>query len=382
MKKTLAAAILLCLLAPSLAEAQVPTPPDVPTLGPPIIVTSGDSGTNVKILSPKTQAEYPKEVQLDISIEAVGMLGQFGNVGYSLDGGTIYSIRNMTKSVDKSGFPEWDWWKTTAGASLSLLLSDGFHAVTVYYGWQYPKEFDVFAYSTVDFLVGNASITPEIWIKSPSDLTLTMNNSVLLSFYLRNIQNMATSASIYYSLDGKNYSISDISESSLKSVRNNVTPFNQKIDNLTDGSHILSVYAEVYYMTNWLFEGNSSIQFAVDTSAPIISELSIANKTYNNQPIPLTFNLNEKTSWIAYNLDDQGNVTTQGNMTLSGLAYGIHKIIVYANDTAGNMNASPTVTFTLAKPEFFTISTFVSVSIVALVAVFAGLLIYLKKNNR
>ena len=336
MKKTLAIAILLCLLSPSLAEAQVPTPPDVPSLGPAIILSSGDSYTNVN-LNLKNQTEYPSDVQLVISIVAVGMFGQFGNVGYSLDGGTIYSVSNIAKSVDTSGFPDWYYYKTTAGANVPLSnLSDGFHTVTVYYGWQYLgiptnpslQRFEVFAYAAVDFLVGNASAIPDIWINSPANLSFTNKDSVLLSFYLRNIQNMATSASIYYSLDGKNYSISDISESSIKSIRNNVTPFNQKIDNLTDGSHILSVYAEVYYLTNWLFEGNSSIQFAVDTSAPII-ELSIANKTYNNQPIPLTFNLNEKTSWIAYNLDDQGNVTTQGNMTLSGLTYGTHKIIVY-----------------------------------------------------
>lgn len=56
MKKALIAAIMLSiLLTPSLAEAQAPTPPNVPTLGPVIICSAGDSGTNVKILSPQNQ---------------------------------------------------------------------------------------------------------------------------------------------------------------------------------------------------------------------------------------------------------------------------------------------------------------------------------------
>jgi len=56
---------------------------------------------------------------------------------------------------------------------------------------------------------------------------------------------------------------------------------------------------------------------------------------------------------MAYSLDNQANQTINGNCTLTGLTVGTHSIVVYANDTFGNMGKSETVTFTVAKPEFF-----------------------------
>ena len=384
MRKTLTIAILISvLLIPLLAEAQVPIPPDVPTLGPELIMISGDKGANVKITSPINQENYSGEIKLNIIVEAIGMLGQFGNVGYSLDGGTIYSIKNLAKSVDeKAGYQEF-WWKTTAGASLSLPnLSDGFHTITVYYGWQYSGYLEVHAYTTVDFSIGNAHATPGIFIKSPSNLSITNNNSTLLSFYLSQIQPMATSASIYYSLDGENFTVTNFSKAEVGAIINKVTPFNEKIANLSDGLHFLSVYAQVYYFDNWLFEGNSSIKFNVDTSSPEITQLSITNKTYDNQNIPLSFSLNENTSWIAYNLDNQGNTTLQENITLSGLSEGSHNIIVYANDTFGNMGKSDTIFFDVKQVDFtpvIALSGIVLVIVIAVVA--AGLLVYHKKHK-
>jgi hypothetical protein len=384
MKRTIVIAILLCFfLAPLLAEAQVPTPPDVPTLGPAIIASSGDAGHNVTILSPKNQTEYANEIKLVISIEAIGLLGQFGNVGYSLDGGIINSIRNLGKTVDTSGFPERYWYKTTATASLSFTnLSDGFHSITVYYGWQYPDWYEVDAYSRVDFLVGNTSSKPEIWVNSPSNLTSTNKNSILLNCYLRQVHAMATSATVYYSLDGKNYSISNISGVGMESIENKVASFGQKIENLSDGLHTLIVYAQVYYFNDWLFEENSSVQFTVDTSPPIISELSIANKTYNDQNVPLSFNLNENASWIAYDLDNHGNTTLQGNTTLTRLSIGSHSIVVYANDTLGNMGKSEMIYFTIKEPDTFPRALTIIASVATVVMVGTGLLVYFKKRKR
>lgn len=350
MKKALAFLLLISLLLSiSLAEAQVPTPPDVQTLGPSLtIISSGNDYTNVKITSPINQTEYSGELKLIITVEAVGLLGQFGNVGYSIDGGTIYSIRNLAKSVDdKTGYPEQFWYKTTAKASLSLPnFSDGFHTITVYYGWQYPAYLEVSAYTTAVFTIGNAHPEPIISINSPlNKSTLSKDSSLTLSFYLRQVQTKATNALIYYSLDGENYTLAIFSKTEMGALINKVTQFNEKIANLSDGLHFLSVYAKVYYFDNWLFEGNSSIEFNVDTSSPTITQISIANKTYYDQNIDLSFNLNENPSWIAYNLDNQGNITLQGNTTLTGLSFGSHEIVVYANDTLGNMGKTNIVYF-------------------------------------
>ncbi len=80
---------------------------------------------------------------------------------------------------------------------------------------------------------------------------------------------------------------------------------------------------------------------------PEISNISVANQTFNSNGIPLTFNLNTVASWMAYSLDDKANITISGNTTLADVKEGSHSIVVYANDTIGNMGASQTAFFTV-----------------------------------
>ena len=166
MKRKASALIFILLISsfliPAVAEAQ-PQPPDVPTLGPVTFFYTDYSGNNIKILSPQNQTSYSNQIPLVFTIEVIGMFGQFGNVGYSLDDGIIYSVSNfVNESVDKSGFPDWYWWKTTRSANVTLpFLSEGVHNVTVYYGWQYLgtpenpslKSFEVSSIKTVEFTV-------------------------------------------------------------------------------------------------------------------------------------------------------------------------------------------------------------------------------------
>jgi len=84
-----------------------------------------------------------------------------------------------------------------------------------------------------------------------------------------------------------------------------------------------------------------------DTTPPAVSILSPENKTYAVKDVPLTFTVDETTSWIGYSLDGQANVTITGNITLTSLLGGSHHVVVFANDTAGNMGASNTVHFTV-----------------------------------
>jgi hypothetical protein len=85
----------------------------------------------------------------------------------------------------------------------------------------------------------------------------------------------------------------------------------------------------------------------VDAIPPEISIVSPENKTYPIKDVPLTFTVSESTSWIGYSLNSQKNVTITGNRTLTSLPDGSYYVIVYANDTAGNMGASDTVHFTV-----------------------------------
>jgi hypothetical protein len=193
MRKQFAWAVILALLlfsflTPLGVDAQAPEPPNVATLGPPVIL-SGNFLTDVKIFSPEDQSYLHNPIRLNFSVTAVGMFGQFGNVGYSVDGGVIRSVTEfVNKSVEFEG-PDWYWDRTTVFASIVLpTLSDGFYNVTVYYGWQYLgtnnpslERYEVYAYATVVFAVGKPTIVPpKILVFSPESNLTTEVNSVSL----------------------------------------------------------------------------------------------------------------------------------------------------------------------------------------------------------
>ena len=78
---------------------------------------------------------------------------------------------------------------------------------------------------------------------------------------------------------------------------------------------------------------------------PKIQITSPENETYNQ--VKLAFTTNRGTSWIGYNLDNQANITLTGESSLSGLSNGQHKVIIYANDSFGNMGYSNIVYFSV-----------------------------------
>jgi hypothetical protein len=100
-------------------------------------------------------------------------------------------------------------------------------------------------------------------------------------------------------------------------------------------------------------KGNSILDFniiensvTVGNPPPQIVVISPKNMTYSKIPIDLIFTINKPTSWMCYSLDGQANVTSNGNTTISP-PEGQHNIIVYANDTTGNMGSSNMVYFLL-----------------------------------
>jgi len=124
------------------------------------------------------------------------------------------------------------------------------------------------------------------------------------------------------------------------------------------------------------------VHFTIDAAPPAISNLSVENQTYYSADIPLNFTVNEASSQISYSIDNQANVTVNGNTTLVGLVEGSHCLVVYANDTAGNSGASETVYFTVEVSESFPTVPVATASITAIVVVDVGLLVYFKKRGR
>ncbi|PVX23996.1 MAG: hypothetical protein CW691_08945 [Candidatus Bathyarchaeum sp.] len=127
---------------------------------------------------------------------------------------------------------------------------------------------------------------------------------------------------------------------------------NTTLTELSDGPHKFAVY--VNYTDSMTLE-QITVQFTVntttlDTTPPTISVISPANTTYTSGDISLNFTVNEQTQWIGYSLDGQENVTLTGNTTLTELTDRLHSLLVYANDTSGNIACSNTTYFTVASP--------------------------------
>lgn len=128
------------------------------------------------------------------------MLGQFGNIGYSLDKSEILSVNNyLNKTVTNSSLPEWYYNTTTVYVAIDLLdLSKGVHNLTIYYGWQYlgtpenpsSERFEVYAYDSVEFIIedntmpdfASSSVTPTPTIPEYSSVSILLLTSTLTAW--------------------------------------------------------------------------------------------------------------------------------------------------------------------------------------------------------
>jgi hypothetical protein len=131
---------------------------------------------------------------------------------------------------------------------------------------------------------------------------------------------------------------------SLDSQANVTITGNTTLMGLLDGSHSLVVHAND---TAGNMGASSMVHFTIDTTSPAVSIVSPENMTYTVTDVSLNFTVSESTSWIGYSLDEQANNTIVENTTLVSLLDGSHSVVVYANDTVGNMGASSTVYFTV-----------------------------------
>jgi len=247
---------------------------------------------NIKILSPENLAYAAADVPLSFTVNEPTSW-----MGYSLD-----SLMNVT-----------------VGDNTTLVgLSDGVHTITVYAN---DTAGNTGHSETVYFTVD--TVASKIGLLSPENKTYTVT-TVPLTFTVSE----ATSW-IRYSLDGQ---------------ANNTIAGNTTLMGLSDGSHWLVVYASDMAGN---MGSSETVYFTIDTVAPKIELLSPENKMYTTNSVSLSFTVNEPTSLIVYSLDGQKNVTINGNTTLVDLSDGVHTIIVYAADAAGNVGYSETVYFTI-----------------------------------
>ena len=81
------------------------------------------------------------------------------------------------------------------------------------------------------------------------------------------------------------------------------------------------------------------------SAAPIIQITSPENQTYSK--VTLNFTVNRTPQWIGYSLNNHSNVTINNQAQLYNLTEGSNNIILYANDSAGNMGYSNRVFFSV-----------------------------------
>jgi hypothetical protein len=158
---------------------------------------------------------------------------------------------------------------------------------------------------------------------------------------------------------------------------------NTTITGLSAGTHWIVVHSYFYVVWGQVSgpysDDSAPVYFTVISTTPSISITEPKNTTYNASSVLLNFKVDKPTSWLAYSLDDEANVSILENATLSGLSNGLHHITVYANSTANSMATSETIYFRVEVP-FPTIPV-AAVSGASAVAVSAGLIIYFKKRK-
>ena len=100
--------------------------------------------------------------------------------------------------------------------------------------------------------------------------------------------------------------------------------------------------------------------FTVDTTfiEPKLKMISPQNQTYNTNKVDVIYQINSKVIWSYYNLDDQdwSNWTPfNGNITLSGLSEGSHKLAIsvktVANEHSDNPYETQTIYFKINSSE-------------------------------
>jgi hypothetical protein len=117
---------------------------------------------------------------------------------------------------------------------------------------------------------------------------------------------------------------------------------------------------------------------------PIIQIISPEqNVTYDASNVTLTFNVDRPFVDLHYSINNEANVTIEGNVTLADLPTGANNMTVYAVDVFGNVGASDTVLFNVTTQSSDALSTTVIITSGAtLTAVGAGILVYFKKRKK
>jgi len=167
-----------------------------------------------------------------------------------------------------------------------------------------------------------------------------------------------------------------------------VEPYNVHVDD-TDPDYVnYALYHEGGDWWIYFSYRHSTLEVVIQgfpppaTTPPAVSIISPKSITYTTSSIILDFTVSEEPSWISYSLNGQANTTINGNITLSGLANGMHGIIVYASDSAENIGSSELVYFSVNVQQGESFPLLEIITIMTLIVVVALVSAYLRKASK
>ncbi len=250
---------------------------------------------------------------------------------------------------------------TTVISAIVFSLIAGMQVVQVAKGNPYSYD-----YVGTEIPPPKGTIPPIISIFSPINKTSYSSNNVTLNLKVDIVKSGNLTfhfGTVYYKTSWQSSNIT-LNITSLINYESRSVQIPINLTNVPEGQHWIEVYSTVHgdYPTYnehapyspqtiiihsdfSLITGSSTVNFTIDTTPPSIS---IENSTYHEGSIfLLSFKVDEPTPWMGYSLDNEANITITGNSTLTGLTDGYHNLIIYANDTAGNMGKSDTAYFTI-----------------------------------
>jgi N-acetylneuraminic acid mutarotase len=139
-----------------------------------------------------------------------------------------------------------------------------------------------------------------------------------------------------------------------------------KLSGLSQGAHSIILYGND---SQGNMGSSSPVYFSIDSVPPTIVIMIPQNQSYGSTDMQLTFTVNKEVSKLSYNLDNEGNITIIGNVTLPALSDGSHHVTVYATDLIGN-SGSAVVYFNITSFPFITVAATVAIATIALAAGF------------
>jgi hypothetical protein len=139
----------------------------------------------------------------------------------------------------------------------------------------------------------------------------------------------------------------------------NNTIWSIAVNNIPEGTWRWGVYCnDSAGNEDW---SDTNRTFTIDTTKPTLTIVSPTNTTYTQDWVWGNVSIDETADWCGYSLNKTSNITmTNLNNTywyynISNLTEEQHNITFYCNDTAGNMNNTETLYFTVDLPPVVTL---------------------------